>query len=259
MANTITLSQTDDIAIVTMRNSEQTNTIDMPFCEGLLKALNDVKISRQYRAVVLRAEGRVFSAGGDLAQILEGLDKHDGSLEALISALHAAILAIRVLPLPVIGSVQGAAAGAGFSLAMACDAVVAVNTAKFVVGYPKLGTSSDGGLSFQLTRRLGPARALDIFLRKEPLSAEEASSLGLVQRVTDPSSLEETVFELAKTMSDLPSAAFTEIKSLIGSLSDDGLEQHLEREKQAFLRCASTVEFRANVTQFVQQSVARKH
>ena len=259
MANNITLSQTEDIAIVTMGNSDQANTIDIPFCEGLLKALNDVKISQQYRAVVLRANGRVFSAGGDLAQILEGLDKHDGSLEALISAFHAVILAIRGLQLPVIASVQGAAAGAGFSLAMACDAVVAVNTAKFVVGYPRLGTSSDGGLSFQLTRRLGPARALDIFLRKEPLSAEEARSLGLVQRVTDPSSLEDTVFELAKMMSDVPSAAVTEIKSLIGALSDDGLEQHLEREKQAFLRCASTVEFRANVMQFVQQSVARKH
>jgi len=97
MANNITLSQTEDIAIVTMGNSDQANTIDIPFCEGLLKALNDVKISQQYRAVVLRANGRVFSAGGDLAQILEGLDKHDGSLEALISAFHAVILAIRGL------------------------------------------------------------------------------------------------------------------------------------------------------------------
>ncbi|MFM0341767.1 enoyl-CoA hydratase/isomerase family protein [Paraburkholderia fungorum] len=258
MANNITRSQTDDIVIVTMFNDEQANTIDLSFCEGLLGALNDIKSSHHYRAVVLRATGSVFSAGGDLAQILECLDKGDGSLEALISALHAVILAIRRLPLPVIASVQGAAAGAGFSLALACDAVVAMNTAKFVVGYPRLGTSSDGGLSYQLTRRLGPARALDIFLRKEPLGAEEAQSLGLVQRVADPLSLEDTAVELARTMSSYPPVAVAEIKSLIGSLSDDELEQHLEREKQAFLRCASTPEFRTNVAQFIQQSKARK-
>jgi 2-(1,2-epoxy-1,2-dihydrophenyl)acetyl-CoA isomerase len=258
MANNITLNQTDDIVIVTMCNNEQANTIDMSFCEGLLKALNEVKISQQHKAVVLRVQGSVFSAGGDLAQIHEWLDKGTGSLEALIEAFHTVILAIRGLPLPVVASIQGPAAGAGFSLAMACDAVVAVNTAKFVVGYPRLGTSSDGGLSFQLTRRLGPARALDIFLRKEPVSAEEARLLGLVQRIADAASLDDTAFELAKMMSSYPSAAVTEIKSLIGTLSDDGLEQHLEREKQAFLRCASTTGFRASVARFVQQSTVRK-
>jgi 2-(1,2-epoxy-1,2-dihydrophenyl)acetyl-CoA isomerase len=257
MANNATLSQTDDIAIVTMCNNEQANTIDISFCEGMLRALNDVQGSQQARAVVLRAEGNLFSAGGDLVQILERLDEGHGSLEALIDAFHKVILAIRGLPLPVIASVQGPAAGAGFSLAMACDAVVAVNTAKFVVGYPKLGTSSDGGLSFQLTRRLGPARALDIFLRKEPLSAEEAGLLGLVQRVADPASLDDTVFELAKMMSSYPSVAVSEIKSLISTLSDDGLEQHLEREKKAFLRCASMVEFRAGVEKFIQRSAVR--
>jgi 2-(1,2-epoxy-1,2-dihydrophenyl)acetyl-CoA isomerase len=96
-------------------------------------------------------------------------------------------------------------------------------------------------------------------LRKEPLIADEASSLGLVQRVSDPSSLDDTALALAQMMSSHPSAAVTEIKSLIGTLSDDGLEQHLEREKGAFLRCASTVEFRSSVAQFVQQSEAQKH
>jgi 2-(1,2-epoxy-1,2-dihydrophenyl)acetyl-CoA isomerase len=257
MANNVTLTQTDDIAIVTMSNNAHANTIDTSLCEGLLKVLNDVHGSQQARAVILRAEGSLFSAGGDLAQILERLDEGSRSLEVLIDAFHKVILAIRALPIPVIASVHGPAAGAGFSLVMACDAVVAVNTVKLVVGYPRLGTSSDGGLSFQLTRRLGPARALDIFLRKEPLSAVEASLLGLVQRVADAASLDDTAFELAKMMSRDSPEAITEIKSLINSLSDEGLEQHLDREKQAFLRCASTAEFRAHVEKFIQQSAAR--
>jgi 2-(1,2-epoxy-1,2-dihydrophenyl)acetyl-CoA isomerase len=257
MANNVTLSQTDDIAIVTTSNNEQANTIDMSFCEGLLGVLADIQGSQQAKAVILRSSGRLFSAGGDLPQILGRLDEGTGPLEALIDTFHKVILSIRALPLPVIASVNGPAAGAGFSLAMACDAVVAADTAKLVVGYPKLGTSSDGGLSFQLTRRLGPARALDIFLRKDPLNAHEANLLGLVQRVADAASLDDTAFELAKMMSSYPSVAIAEIKSLIGSLSDEGLEPHLEREKHAFLRCASTPQFRAGVEKFIQQSTTR--
>ena len=247
-----------NVAIVTMDNGRQANTIDIPLCEGIVQALTSIESSPQCRAVVLRGTGSVFSAGGDLARILAGMARTDGFLESLISAFHAAILAIRHLKVPVVASVQGAAAGGGFSLAMTCDVVVAARTARFVVGYPKLGTSSDGGLSFQLARRLGAAGALDVFLLRDSLSAEEASSLGFVQRVTDLASLEVTSLGVARQFAGYPPTAVAEIKSLVGLLWDDGLRQHLEHEKQAFLRCTSTEVFRQQVAQFVEQSGARK-
>ncbi|QCP52061.1 enoyl-CoA hydratase/isomerase family protein [Trinickia violacea] len=259
MQTNITLTSRDDLAVITLGNEAQANSIDLEFCEGLLRALGDVEANERYRAVVLQATGRIFSAGGNLVQILDGLQRADGFLETLISALNAVILKLRRLPVPVIASVQGAAAGAGFSLAMACDLVVASHSARFVVGYGKLGTSTDGGLSFHLARRLGAARALQLLLVKDSLNAEEASSLGLVQDVADPASLEEATFAIARQVANLPPSAVSEMKSLVGKASEHGLEQHLEDEKQAFLRCASTEAFYQRVAAFVGRSDSTRH
>ncbi|MCX4163637.1 MULTISPECIES: enoyl-CoA hydratase/isomerase family protein [Paraburkholderia] len=254
MTNNITLKQVDDVAIVTMNNGGHANTVDMAFCEGMLGALNEIEESSRYRAMILRGTGSVFSAGGDLSQIRAGLNQPGRYLELLIDAFHSTILALRRLRIPVIASVHGAAAGGGFSLAMACDIVVASSKARFVVGYSKLGTSSDGGLSFQLARRLGVARALDLFLLKDALNAEEAGSLGLIQRIVDPLLLEETTLDLARKIASYSPDAVGEIKSLVALPADDELEKHLEREKQAFLRCASTAEFQRRVAEFVERS-----
>lgn len=254
MERKVTLASTGDIALVTLENQAGANTIDRVFCQEMLGALQEIEKSPTFRVVILRARGKIFSAGGDLAQILEGLHRADSFLESLISELHATIMAIRRLPIPVIASVQGAAAGAGFSLAMACDMVVASRAARFVAGYAKLGTSSDGGLSFHLARRLGAARALDIMLAQDSLSADEARHLALVQSVAYPAFLEETSLALARKLSDLPAAAVRETKSLVGMAAEDALERHLEQEKQAFLRCASTEAFAERVARFVARS-----
>lgn len=137
---------------------------------------------------------------------------------------------------------------------MACDLVVASNTARFVVGYAKLGTSSDGGLSFHLARRLGAARALEILLTRDSLTADEARQLGLVQTIAEPASLQDATLALARKVIDVPVAAVREMKSLVGMVAEDNLERHLEQEKQAFLRCASTKEFSERVAQFIANS-----
>lgn len=256
MESKITLTSSDDIAFVTLVDEARANSIDKVFCDELLGALHDIEGSSKYRAVILQARGKIFSAGGDLRQISDGLKRSDSFLESLISALNATIMAMRRLPIPVIASVQGAAAGAGFSLAMACDLVVASSAARFVVGYAKLGTSSDGGLSFHLARRLGSARALDILLTRNSLSAEEARQLGLVQSIADPASLQDASLALARKLMDVPAAAVREMKSLVGMAAEDHLERHLEEEKRAFLRCASTEAFAQRVAQFVADSAS---
>jgi 2-(1,2-epoxy-1,2-dihydrophenyl)acetyl-CoA isomerase len=254
MQSNIILTSRDDLAVITLGNEAQANAIDLAFCEGLTRALDDIEASQKSRAVVLQATGRIFSAGGNLVQIHEGLQKSDGFIEALIGALNRLILKLRHLSIPVVASVQGAAAGAGFSLAMACDLIVASDAARFVVGYGKLGTSTDGGLSLHLARRLGAARALQLLLLTDSLSAEEALSLGLVQCVADPSVLEEVTFAMARHLLDLPPTAVREIKALVGEAAEEGLERHLEREKQAFLRCADTEAFHQRVAGFVGRS-----
>ncbi|SMG50114.1 2-(1,2-epoxy-1,2-dihydrophenyl)acetyl-CoA isomerase [Paraburkholderia susongensis] len=254
MESKITLTSTGGIALVTMENPAGANTVDRVFCQEMLGALQEIERLPDCRVAILRARGKIFSAGGDLVQILDGLRRSDSFLESLIGELNATIMAIRRLPVPVIASVQGAAAGAGFSLAMACDMVVASHAARFVVGYAKLGTSSDGGLSFHLARRLGAARALEIMLTQDSLTAHEARELGLVQVIADPSSLEDASLALARKLIDLPASAVRETKSLVGMAAENELECHLEQEKQAFLRCAATEAFSERVAQFVARS-----
>jgi 2-(1,2-epoxy-1,2-dihydrophenyl)acetyl-CoA isomerase len=259
MANNVDFSEVDDIAVVTMSNGEQVNTIDIPLCHGLLRSLCEIADRKKHRAVILRASGKAFSAGGDLAQIFSAIENSDdGYLEELITTFHSSVLAIRRLAVPVVASVHGAAAGAGFSLAMACDLSIASDNARFVVGYPKLGTSTDGGLSYQLTRRLGAARAIDLLLHKDSLTAEEALSMGLVQRVCAPDSLDDAAMASAKKIAALPPAGVREIKSLVSRLADADFEAHLIREKEAFVRCSETVEFRETISHFASQTTNPK-
>ncbi len=259
MANKVALTEVDDIAIVTMDNGGQMNTIDIALCRGLLGTLDEIVGRNKHRVVILRASGKGFSAGGDLVQMSAALERSDnGYLDELITQFHATILAIRRLSLPVIGSVHGAAAGAGFSLALACDITIAASNARFIAGYPKIGTSTDGGLSFQLTRRLGPARAIDVLLHRDALTAEEALYLGLVQDICELDSLDSAAIALAKEVAKHPSKGVAEIKGLVSRLADDGLDAHLEQEKQAFIRCPETNEFRDNIAQFARQSSMRK-
>ncbi|KAA1001733.1 enoyl-CoA hydratase/isomerase family protein [Paraburkholderia panacisoli] len=107
MQRNITLTSREDLAVITLGNEAQANAIDLQVCTDLLNALADIEADGRYRAVVLRSTGRIFSAGGNLVQILEGLQRSDGFLEALISLLNDLILKLRRLPIPVIASVQG--------------------------------------------------------------------------------------------------------------------------------------------------------
>lgn len=254
MTQKITTHDHDDLVVITMDNGDRPNAIDVPLCDGLLAAFSEIDTRPQYRAVILKAAGSAFSVGGDLAQIAGELDEPRPFLEPLINRFHEVIRAIRALPLPVIACVNGAAAGAGFSLAMACDLVVASTAARFVVGYPKIGTSSDGGLSFQIARRLGVGRALDLLLLGDSLEAGKAQEFGLVQRVVEPNLLDSEAFSVARRLASLPFAAVSELKGLVSSAVDEGLGRHLELEREAFLRCASTDEFRQRVTRFVSRS-----
>jgi 2-(1,2-epoxy-1,2-dihydrophenyl)acetyl-CoA isomerase len=259
MANNIKLTESDDIAIVTMDNGDQINTIDIELCQELRRELNHIAHHGEHRAVILQANGKGFSAGGDLAQIASAIERSDDAyLDELITKFHSVILTIRQLAVPVIASVHGAAAGAGFSLALACDVAIAESGARFIAGYPKLGTSTDGGLSFQLTRRLGAARAIDVLLYKDSLTAAEALALGLIQDVCAPETLESAALASAKRMTRHPRAGIAETKRLVSRLADADLAAHLEQEKQAFIRCAATDDFRKRIGDFIRQSGSQK-
>lgn len=246
----------DGVAVLSLDRPEQLNPTNHESAHALSAASADLEGSDRVRAVVLRGNGPSFCGGGDIGAMGEHLADLPQFLAGLIDSFHAGIVALRRLPVPVLAAVQGAAAGGGFSLAMACDFVVAARSARFLVAYPKLGVSSDGGLSHHLVRRLGAGRALGALLLGDVLTAEQGHALGLVTHVTEDNQFGDTSLALARKLAKLPAQAVREFKSLVSGADLDDLVRQLDREKKAFLRCSVTEDLRNRILTFVENDVA---
>ena len=253
MSAEISLSHDDHgLYTLSMGQPGKASVVTLDSSRAMTQALRQVHEDKNARVLVLRSAGKSFNAGGDIAAISSTLVDSDRLLGAIIDAFHESILALRRLSVPVIGSVHGAAAGGGFSLALACDQLVAGKSTRFVTAYPALGTSSDGGLSHYLTRRLGSMKALEIVLGG-PLGAAEAQALGLVAKLVDDANLEAETLAYAKHIALLAPQSVRAFKHLIGSAEDGALEAQLARERAAFLGCARTEDFRNRVQAFLQK------
>jgi 2-(1,2-epoxy-1,2-dihydrophenyl)acetyl-CoA isomerase len=250
----LTLTTDGAVAVITLSRPSSLNAIDLSMAQALRTAIGDVAKDSSVHALLLRGEGRSFCSGGDVKAMQAHAHELPAFVGQIIDAFHDAVLALVRLPMPVVVAVQGAAAGGGFSLAMAADLVVAAQSSRFVVAYPQLGTSTDGGLSWQLQRRLGPARALALLTLQGPITADAAMALQLVHEVVKDDALPLEAVRLAHSLAAVPPQAAVELKALVYAPSIDSLAQHLAREKAAFQRCAATPDFAARVAAFARRS-----
>lgn len=241
------------IATLTLNRPQQFNTIDVASMQCLASLLQDLEHDAAVRAVVLRGAGKTFSGGGDIRSMHAQIDNLPRFIGEIIDAFHAAIVALRRLPMPIIASVHNSAAGGGFSLALACDFVVATESSRFVIAYPKLATSTDGGLSFFLTRRLGTARALDLLLLRDEIGAADAYALGLVNRLAADDRLADETQAAAQRIAGLPKQSVREIKRLVSGLGDAALHEQLAAERAAFVRNAALPEMAQRLLAFLDK------
>jgi 2-(1,2-epoxy-1,2-dihydrophenyl)acetyl-CoA isomerase len=246
------------IAVLTLCRGNGPNVISAELCERLLSCAETLNDSDTLHAVLLRAEGPAFCVGADLRQMHERLDDLLDYTAALIDAAHAAVLALNRLPVPVIACVHGVAAGGGFSLALGCDRMMAARSARFVVAYPQLGTTPDTGLSHSLAALLGSRRALELCLSPTPLSADDAHRLGVVSEVVDDPDLDAAGLAAARQLVALPRTAVVGAKALFTADASRALEMQLRLEKEWFLRCAATAEFRNRVLDFCERPAGAK-
>lgn len=243
------------VAVLTLDRPARFNAIDQPLVEALRSQLQALDADPAVRAVVLRGEGRAFCGGGDIVAMQQHAADLPAFIGTMIDIFNDVVVAMARLRVPVIAAVHGAVAGGGFSLALAADSVVAARSARFVVAYPKLGTSTDGGLSFRLQQRLGPAQAFTLLTQAEPLLAEEALRLGLVQGVVDDEALLQEAMQRAAALAALAPAAVAELKALVHAPSLPALQEQLKREREAFVRCAGTPDFAQRVARFAAAAV----
>jgi enoyl-CoA hydratase/carnithine racemase len=222
--------------VLTLSNPEQRNALDPEIYAAGVEALNIAESNDDIRTVVITGEGAMFCAGGNLKRLQTSREQASSMAAQGIEGLHNWIESIRTFPKPVIAAVEGAAAGAGFSLALACDLMVSANNAVFVMAYSNIALSPDGAASWSLGRVLTRQLTNEILMMGERLDAQRLYSLGLVNRLTPPGSALTESLLLAQRLNDRAPNALTSIKELINDVPTSSLSQQLALERAHFLR-----------------------
>jgi 2-(1,2-epoxy-1,2-dihydrophenyl)acetyl-CoA isomerase len=239
-------SREGSVLTLTLNRPEVLNAFTGAVHEQLAAALVEAGRDDGVRAVVLTGAGRGFCVGQDLTEFSEGSDLG----VHLRTYYHPTVQALRSLEKPVIAAVNGPAAGAGLSLACACDIRIAADTATFIPGFVKIGLIPDAGSSFFVTQILGYARAFEWMTSGRRLTAAEAHAWGLVSEVVEASALAARAAELAGTLAALPTRAIGMTKRLLGAAARSSLEEQLEREAQLQSVAGQTQDFREGVAAF---------
>ena len=256
MKNTAPLLLERDGPIATLRfnRPDALNAIDVPMANAFLAAVQTIAADPAVRAVVLCGNGRGFMAGGDLATLRA--DPVQGAID-ILTPLNQALLLLTQMNAPVIAQVHGAAAGAGLSLVLMADYVIAAEGTRFNLAYIHLGTSCDVGASWALPRIVGVRQALEIALLGDAFNADDALRLGLINRVVPAAELDSATTTLAQRLAAGPTVAYGAMKRLMRESMERTLPEQLAAEKDAFVQCAGTEDFRAGVEAFHQRQSAQ--
>jgi 2-(1,2-epoxy-1,2-dihydrophenyl)acetyl-CoA isomerase len=241
------------VLTITLNRPDVLNAFNTAMHRGLAAALKDAR-DGGVRAVVITGAGRGFCVGQDLTEFREAT----GDIGArLRENYHPNIRAIRALEKPVIAAVNGAAAGAGMSLACACDVRIAADGATFVPAFINIGLIPDSGSSYFVTRILGPSRAFEWLASGKRLTAAEAHAWGLVSEVVETDGLAARVSELAAQLADLPTRGVGMTKRLLDHAVTSTLEEQLEREAQLQSAATQTEDFKEGVAAFLEKRPPR--
>jgi len=248
------VSRDGDIVRLQFNRPEVLNALDRASAQSFAHACRDIASDHSVRAVIVSGAGRAFMAGGDLAELRAD---PTGAAIALIGPMHEAIVLLAEMRAPVIASLQGAVAGAGLSLALACDFAIAAEGTRFTLAYVNIGASCDLSGSWSLPRLVGLRKALEIALLGEHFDAAEALRLGLVNRVVAEAELEAQTLALAQRLARGPAQSIAQLKRLMRISFEHDLRGQLDAERAAFLSCASTADFAEGVDAFIARRAPR--
>ncbi|MEV4256891.1 enoyl-CoA hydratase-related protein [Spirillospora sp. NPDC049652] len=241
------------VATITLDRPEAMNALTAETKEALRAAAERAAADAGARAVVLTGSGRAFSAGQDLREHADNLAAGRGLDGTLRRHYNPTVEAITGMRKPVVAAVNGMAVGAGMSLVLACDLVVASEKASFVTAFAKIGLGPDSGLSWTLQRLVGRAKAAELLMLGEPLRAPDALALGLVNRVVPAEDVLSTATGLARTLAAGPTVAFGAIKDALAHAAAHDLPSALEREAELQDALAETADHRNATEAFLKK------
>ena len=252
MADELLIERTGAVATVTLNRPDSRNALSLELKSALVAALPELAADERVRCVVLTGAGRGFCAGQDLREHQQLLTGGDPSpLSTVADHYNPIVTALATMPKPVIAAVNGTAAGAGASFTFACDFRIAAESASFVLAFASAGLSLDSGVSWTLPRLIGSARATALALLAEPIGAQAAFDMGLVNAVVPDDVLLTRAHELAVKLAAGPTTAYAHIKASIAFAADHSLTDALALEADLQVRTGQTVDHREAVEAFL--------
>lgn len=249
--NTLLYEVKDRVARITLNRPDAANALNDEMGRELMQAAIRASEDRSVRAVILTGAGKMFCGGGDLKHFAAQGERLPAHLKELAGCLHMAISRFVRMDAPVIAAVNGSAGGAGFSLCLFADLVIAAQSAKFTLAYTRAGLSPDGGSTFFLPRMIGARRALEMALTNRVLTAEEALDWGIVTRVVPDAELQTQAQEVAAQLAAGATGALGAAKRLIHHSFGESLETQMELEAQAIADMARTAHAREGIDAFI--------
>ena len=246
------------IATITLNRPEKLNAFIGHMRRDLAKALEEAASDRTVRAVIVTGAGRGFCAGADVAYMAELMERQDvEEFTRLLGAGRRVITAIRQMTKPVIASVNGAAFGAGFNLALACDLRIAAESASFSQSFVKVGLHPDWGGTYFLPRIVPTNLACEMFFLGDAINAERAAQLGIVNRVVPDAELVGETRRLAERLRDAPYKSIAAAKHAVYMSEESSIERMLQYETEAQLQCFQSKEARERVRAFLEKRQPR--
>jgi len=244
----------DGVATLTFNRPERMNALSTPIMEGLLHGLPRLAGDPGVRVIVLTGAGRAFCAGGDVKSMAEGGEERSAAeATARLRSRMEVSRILHELPKPTIAMINGPAAGAGLAFALACDLRIASASARLVTAFVKVGFSGDFGGSFFLTRLVGTAKARELYFTGRPVDAQEALSLGLVNRVVPDDQLADATMELARSLAQGPQIALSLMKRNLNCAESSGLAELLDMEAANQVLTGRTEDHREAAKAFVEK------
>jgi len=251
MTRKLTLERRDRVLVATIDDPATRNALGWDFYDPFREAVEEAAEDPEVGAIVLTGAGGFFSSGGNVHGLKERSEADYAQRRASVDKLHAMILAMRACPKPIVAAVEGGAAGAGASLAMACDMVVAAEGAYLSIAYVRIGLTPDGGATAFLGAALPRQLVAEMVMTGDRIPVERLHALGLVNRVAAAGQALEAALALAGRLADGPARALATAKRLIGRAASSTLEDQLEAEAEAIAAAIGGPEGREGIAAFL--------
>lgn len=251
--NKIKFTVDDGIGSIVLNSVENLNAFNEPMIDEVLHSLELCKNDSQVKVVVISAEGRAFSCGGDIREMYDGINEGRVVFETTVDKIGKISLNIKKMPKPVIFSVHGAVAGAAFNIALASDFCLAAENTKFIQSFVKIGLVPDAGGIYLLSKAIGVNKTNQLIFTGRAVDADEALSLGIIYNKYQLELLKSETLKFAHDLACGPLVSYAHMKNLIYESQFTGFESHIEREVDAQITCGYTSDFKEGITAFMEK------